>query len=141
VPVPADSVGFASLPPEAKYIHTGGGGGKRPSRVKGIMFKNIGGFFKQAKEMQTRMTEIQDELGKKKVEVSTGGGMVRITANGLNEILSVHIDDELINLQDREILEDLVVGAVNETHRKVKDLAQEEMKKLTGGIKIPGLTT
>jgi len=65
--------------------------------------------------------------------------MVRVTANGNNEILAIHIDEELINMQDRSILEDLVTGAINEVHRKVKELAQEEMSKLTGGIKIPGL--
>ena len=65
--------------------------------------------------------------------------MVRVSANGLNEILSIHIDDELINMKDREDLEDLVVGAINEVHRKVKDLAQEEMTRFTGGMKIPGL--
>ncbi len=89
--------------------------------------------------MQSKLAEIQEELAQKRVDVSTGGGMVKITANGANEILSVEIDEELINMKDREVLEDLIVGAVNETHRKVKELAQEEMSRLTGGIKIPGL--
>ena len=89
--------------------------------------------------MKTKMAEMQEELAKKQVEVSTGGGMVKVTANGINEILHVHIDEELINMKDRAILEDLVAGAMNEVHRKVKDLAQEEMTKLTGGIKIPGI--
>lgn len=89
--------------------------------------------------MQSKMAEIQEGLARKTVDVSTGGGMVKITANGLNEILSVRIDDELINMQDREVLEDLVTGAVNEIHRKVKEMAQEEMARLTGGIKIPGM--
>ena len=89
--------------------------------------------------MQSKMAEVQRDLAEKRVEVSTGGGMVKITANGVNEILSIHIDDELINMNDREVLEDLIMGAVNEVHRKVKDLAQEEMTRLTGGVKIPGL--
>ena len=101
--------------------------------------KDWGALFKQAQEMQSKMVDLQRDLAGKKVEVSTGGGMVKIIANGVNEILSIHIDDELINMNDREVLEDLMIGAVNEVHRKVKDLAQEEMTRFTGGIKIPGL--
>lgn len=91
--------------------------------------------------MQSRMAELQGELAQKTVEVSVGGGMVTMTANGLNEIISMKIDEELINMQDKEVLEDLIVGAVNEIHRKNKELNQGEMSKLTGGIKIPGLFT
>ncbi len=104
-----------------------------------MSLKDLGGLFKQAQEMQSKMAEVQRDLAEKRVEVSTGGGMVKITANGVNEILSIHIDDELINMNDREVLEDLIIGAVNEVHRKVKDLAQEEMTRFTGGVKIPGL--
>ena len=89
--------------------------------------------------MQTKLTEIQEGLAKKTVEVNTGGGMVKVVANGLNEILSIKIDDELINMNDREVLEDLITGAVNEVSKKVKELAQGEMTKVTGGLKIPGL--
>ena len=101
--------------------------------------KDWGPLFKYAQEMQSKMATVQKDLAEKKVEVSTGGGMVKITANGVNEILSVYIDDELINMNDREVLEDLIIGATNEVHRKVKNLAQEEMTRYTGGIKIPGL--
>ena len=101
--------------------------------------KDLGSLFKQAKEMQTKMADVQRDLAEKKVEVSTGGGMVKVVANGINEIISINIDDELISMNDREILEDLLTGAINEVHRKVKDLAQEEMTRFTGGIKIPGL--
>ncbi len=101
--------------------------------------KDWGSLFKQAQEMQSKMAEVQRDLAGKTIEVSTGGGMVKVSANGLNEILSIHIDDELINMKDREVLEDLIVGAINEVHRKVKDLAQEEMTRFTGGVKIPGL--
>ena len=101
--------------------------------------KDWGALFKQAQEMQSKMADVQRGLAEKKVEASTGGGMVKITANGVNEIISIHIDDELINMNDREVLEDLMIGAVNEVHRKVKYLAQEEMTRFTGGIKIPGL--
>ena len=91
--------------------------------------------------MQSKLAEIQGGLAEKTVEVSTGGGMVKVVANGLNEIISVHIDDELINMSDRGMLEDLITGAMNEVQKKVKELAQGEMSKLTGGIKIPGLFT
>ena len=101
--------------------------------------KDLGSLFKQAQEMQSKMADVQRDLAENKVEVSTGGGMVKIIANGVNEIISVHIDDELINMNDREVLEDLITGAINEAHRKVKELAQEEMTRFTGGIKIPGL--
>jgi nucleoid-associated protein EbfC len=98
-------------------------------------------MFKQAQDMQSKLAEIQEGLADKTVEVSTGGGMVKVVANGLNEIISVHIDDELINMSDRGMLEDLITGAMNEVQKKVKELAQGEMSKLTGGLKIPGLFT
>ena len=97
------------------------------------------GLFKQASEMQSKLAEIQEGLAEKTVEVSTGGGMIKVVANGLNEIISIKIDDELINMNDREVLEELVTGAINEVSKKVKELAQDEMTKITGGLKIPGL--
>jgi hypothetical protein len=98
-------------------------------------------MFKQAQDIQSKLAEIQEGLADKTVEVSTGGGMVKVVANGLNEIISVHIDDELINMSDRGMLEDLITGAMNEVQKKVKELAQGEMSQLTGGLKIPGLFT
>ena len=98
-------------------------------------------MFKQAQDMQSKLAEIQEGLADKTVEVSTGGGMVKIVANGINEIISVHIDDELINMSDRGMLEDLITGAMNEVQKKVKELTQGEMSQLTGGLKIPGLFT
>lgn len=103
------------------------------------MENNLGSIFKQAEALQSKMADIQKDLANKRVEVSTGGGMVKITANGIHQVLSVRIDEELINMQDREVLEDLVLAGMNEVHRKVKELAQEEITRLTGGIKIPGL--
>jgi nucleoid-associated protein EbfC len=91
--------------------------------------------------MQSKLAEIQEGLADKTVEASTGGGMVKVVANGLNEVISVHIDDELINMSDRGMLEDLITGAMNEVQKKVKELAQGEMAQLTGGLKIPGLFT
>ena len=101
--------------------------------------KSWAGLFKQASQMQSKLAEIQEGLAEKTIEVSTGGGMVKVVANGLNEIISIKIDDELINMKDREVLEDLITGAVNEANKKVKELAQGEMTKVTGDIKFPGL--
>ena len=70
--------------------------------------KDLGSIFKQAQEMQTKMADVQRDLAEKKVEVSTGGGMVKVVANGINEIISINIDDELISMNDREVLEDLL---------------------------------
>ena len=103
--------------------------------------KDLGSIFKEAKELQSKIADIQSELAQKTVETSVGGGMVQVTANGLNQILSIKIDEELISMEDREVLEDLIVSAVNDVHRKVKELSQTEISQLTGGIKIPGLFT
>ena len=130
----ATKKGMIHQPPPSPSF--GEGGEKHKGRV---MFKGMGDMLKQASQMKEKMAEMQEMLAKQQVEASTGGGMVKVTANGNNEILHVHIDEELINMKDRAILEDLVAGAMNEVHRKVKDLAQAEMTKLTGGIKIPGL--
>ncbi|QPJ61450.1 MAG: YbaB/EbfC family nucleoid-associated protein [Candidatus Nitronauta litoralis] len=103
------------------------------------MFDKFGGMLQQFKDMQSKFGEVQDKLREKRIEASTGGGMVKVTANGLNEILSVQIDEELINMQDRAILEELTAGAMNEVTRQAKALFAEEVSQLTGGIKIPGL--
>lgn len=105
------------------------------------MLKDMGAMFKQVKEMQSKMTEMQESLSNQKVDVSVGGGMVQVTANGNSEILSIKIEEELINMQDKAILEDLLVGAMNEAVRKVDELKKTEMAKITGGMKIPGLFT
>ena len=100
---------------------------------------NIGNIMKQAQKVQERIAEVQRDLINKKVEASSGGGMVTVTANGRQEILSVKIDPSVISMQDVEMLEDLVLAAVNEVMRKSQEIITEEMSKVTGGIKIPGL--
>ena len=100
---------------------------------------NIGNIMKQAQKVQERIAEGQRDLINKKVEASSGGGMVTVTANGRQEILSVKIDPSVISMQDVEMLEDLVLAAVNEVLRKSQEIITEEMSKVTGGIKIPGL--
>ena len=100
---------------------------------------NIGNIMKQAQKVQERIAEVQRDLINKKVEASSGGGMVTVTANGRQEILSVKIDPSVISMQDVEMLEDLVLAAVNEVLRKSQEIITEEMSKVTGGLKIPGL--
>lgn len=101
---------------------------------------NIAQIMKQAQKMQEQMARIQEELATKTVEASAGGGMVTVIANGRQEVLSVKISPEVINPQDSGMLEDLVAAAVNEALRLSRELLQEEMMKLTGGLRIPGLT-
>ncbi|MDL1965535.1 MAG: YbaB/EbfC family nucleoid-associated protein [Candidatus Desulfofervidus auxilii] len=100
---------------------------------------NINQLMKQAKKMQAKMAELQAELEQKTVESSAGGGMVKVIANGKQEILSITIDPEVVNAEDIEMLQDLILAAVNDALRKAQEMVAEEMNKLTGGLKIPGL--
>lgn len=97
-------------------------------------------IMKQAQKMQKQMMEMQEELANRTVEATVGGGMVTVLANGQQEILSIRIDPEVVDQNDVEMLQDLILAAVNEAHRKSQELMSDEMNKLTGGIKIPGLT-
>jgi len=101
--------------------------------------QNFGTIMKQAKKMQERMLQLQEELAAKTVEATAGGGMVSVVVNGKFEILSLKIDKEVINPDDVEMLQDLVVAAVNEGIRKAQEMASSEMGKITGGMQIPGL--
>jgi len=100
---------------------------------------NIGKLMKQAQEMQAKMAKLQEELAHKEVEASSGGGMVTVRMNGQQEVLALKIDPEVFKEGDQEMLEDLVVAAINEARRLSLDLAKEEMSKLTGGMPLPGL--
>ena len=100
---------------------------------------NINQIMKQAKKLQAKMAEMQEELAKKTVESSVGGGMVKVVANGRQEVLSIKIDPEVVNPEDVEMLEDLILSAVNDALRRSQQMVSEEMSKLTGGLKIPGL--
>lgn len=101
--------------------------------------KNFANLMKQAQKIQAKMAELQEELSEKTVEATSGGGMVTVVANGKQEILSIKIDPEVVNSDDIEMLEDLVVAAVNEAKKKAEELMKEEMNKVTGGMSIPGL--
>lgn len=100
---------------------------------------SFGNIMKQAQKLQERIAEVQKDLVNRRVEASSGGGMVTVVANGKQEVLSVKIDPSVVSQQDVEMLEDLVTAAVNEALRKSQELIQDEMSKVTGGIKIPGL--
>lgn len=103
------------------------------------MVKGLGDLMKQMQKMQSKMEEVQKELEQKQVEGTSGGGMVKVVANGKQEILSVKIEKEVVNADDVEMLEDLIVAAANQAKDMAQELQTEEMSKLTGGIKIPGL--
>jgi DNA-binding YbaB/EbfC family protein len=107
------------------------------------MAKGIGGMgnlLKQAQEMQSRMAKIQEELAQKSVDGSAGGGMVRVTVNGQLALTAIKIDPTVINSEEKEMLEDLIMAAINDGMRKARDMASSEMSKITGGLKIPGLS-
>jgi DNA-binding YbaB/EbfC family protein len=95
--------------------------------------------MKQAKKMQEKIASIQAELGSKTVEATAGGGMVTVVVNGKFEILSLKIDKEVVNPEDVDMLQDLIIAAVNEGIRKAQEMATAEMSKITGGFNIPGL--
>jgi DNA-binding YbaB/EbfC family protein len=103
------------------------------------MAKGFGNMMKQMQKIQQEMERIQEELANKTVEGTAGGGMVKVVANGKQEILEVKIDPEVVNKDDVEMLEDLIVAAVNQAREKAAELQAEDMAKLTGGLKIPGL--
>lgn len=99
----------------------------------------LGDIMKQAQALQERMAKLQEEAAKKTVEASSGGGMVTVKVSGRQQLLSVAIDPEIIKSGDVEMLQDLIMAAVNEGLRKSQELMAEEMKGMTGGLNIPGL--
>lgn len=101
------------------------------------MFKNFGQMMKQAQEMQERMQEMQTRLAELEVEGSAGAGMVSVTMTAKGEARRLKIDPSLINADEREVLEDLIVAAVNDAKAKAEAVGQEEMAKLTGGMQLP----
>jgi DNA-binding YbaB/EbfC family protein len=99
----------------------------------------MGKIMKQAQKMQERMLRMQEELAVKTVEATAGGGMITAVMNGKYELVSLKIEREVVDPEDIEMLQDLIVAAVNEGVRKSQEMAQEEMAKVTGGLNIPGL--
>jgi DNA-binding YbaB/EbfC family protein len=103
-------------------------------------FGGMGNIFKQAQEMQAKLARTQEELARRTVEAAAGGGMVRVTVTGQLALASIKIDPSVVNPEDVEMLQDLVLAATNEGLRLAREMAAEEMSKITGGMKIPGLT-
>jgi DNA-binding YbaB/EbfC family protein len=100
----------------------------------------MGNLMKQAQQMQQKMMKLQEEIAQKTLDASVGGGMVTVTVNGKSEVLRIKIEPQVVDPNDVEMLEDLIVAGVNEAVRKAQEMMAEEMSKLTGGLKIPGLS-
>jgi len=99
--------------------------------------KELQKLFKEVQRMQQKIEEMQKELETREIEVQVGGGMVKVVANGRQEIIRIEIEKELINPEEKEMLEDLIVAGVNEALRKAKAMVEEELSKLTGGLPLP----
>lgn len=105
----------------------------------GMMPGNMNNILKQAQKMQENMQKMQEELETKEVEASVGGGAVTVKVNGKKEVVDINIKPEVVDPEDIEMLQDLVLSAVNEALRSVDDMQSSQMSKLTGGMNIPGL--
>lgn len=103
------------------------------------MSKGLGNIVKQAQMMQQKMARLQEEMESRQVEASAGGGMVTAVVNGKQKLVSLRIEKSAVDPEDVEMLQDLVVAAVNEAVKKSQEMMQAEMGKLTGGFNIPGL--
>ncbi len=100
----------------------------------------LGDIMKQAQKMQQELLRIQEELATKTVEASSGGGMVTVVVSGRLELMSIKIEKDVVDPTDIEMLQDLVLAAVNEGIAKAQEMTKDEMSKVTGGLPIPGLT-
>ncbi len=96
-------------------------------------------ILKQAQKMQADMAHIQEQLANERIEGMAGGGMVKATVNGQGDLLEVHLEKEVVNPDDTEMLEDLIVAAVSDALRKSRDVAGERMNRVTGGMNLPGM--
>ncbi|MEE4253401.1 MAG: YbaB/EbfC family nucleoid-associated protein [Desulfuromusa sp.] len=103
------------------------------------MAKGLGNIMKQAQQMQAKIARVQQELESKEVEATAGGGMVTARANGKQQILDLKIEKDVVDPEDVEMLQDLVLAAVNEAIKKSQEMIQSEMSKVTGGMNIPGM--
>lgn len=101
--------------------------------------RNMNDMMKQAQKLQKKMLQAQQELATKTVEASSGGGMVKVVANGAQKIESIVLEKEIIDPEDVEMLQDLLLAAVNDALKKSQEMISAEMGKLTGGMNIPGL--
>jgi DNA-binding YbaB/EbfC family protein len=101
--------------------------------------KGMGNMMKQAQKLQAKMLKMQEELGERTVETSAGGGMISVVANGRQQLISISIDKEVVDPEDVEMLQDLILAAVNDALNKAQEMVAGEMNKLTGGFNIPGM--
>jgi len=101
--------------------------------------KGMGKMMKQAQQLQSKMLKLQEEMADKTVETTSGGGMIKVVANGRQQVLSIQIEKEVVDPDDVEMLQDLILAAINDALIKSQEMASEEMSKLTGGFNIPGL--
>ncbi len=99
--------------------------------------KSMGNMLREAQKLQARMMKLQEELASRTVEASSGGGMVRVVANGRQEIISLAIEPEVVDPKDVELLQDLVLAAVNDALGRSREMVAAEMGKLTGGLTLP----
>jgi nucleoid-associated protein EbfC len=100
----------------------------------------LGNIVKQAQELQERLGRIQEEVAAKTVEATAGGGMVTVVVSGRLQVVELRIEPEVMKGGDVQMLQDLVIAAVNKGIRAAQEMMAEEMKKVTGGLQIPGLT-
>ena len=100
---------------------------------------NMNNMMKQMQKMQKKMEEVQAEVDATELEATAGGGAIKVVVNGKKELLDIEIDPSVVDPEDVEMLQDLVIAAVNEGLRKAEDFAANEMKKVTGGLNIPGM--
>jgi nucleoid-associated protein EbfC len=103
------------------------------------MAKGFGNMMKQVQKMQAKMAQMQEDLADERVEGSAGGGMVKAIANGKQELVEIVIDKEVVDPEDIEMLQDLIIAAVNQANKAASELASEKMAEITGGLNIPGM--
>ncbi|NQT70225.1 MAG: YbaB/EbfC family nucleoid-associated protein [Desulfobacteraceae bacterium] len=101
--------------------------------------KGMGNVMKQAQKLQAKMQRLQEEMAEKTIETTSGGGMVKVVASGKQQIISIQIEKEVVDPDDVEMLQDLILAAVNDALLKSQEMVTQEMSKLTGGLNIPGL--
>lgn len=101
--------------------------------------KGLGDLMRQAQKIKAKMEELQQEMASRTVEATSGGGMVKVVINGRQELVALEIDPEVLSSGDRELLQDLIIAAVNEGIKRSQQLWMEELQRLTGGFPLPGL--
>ena len=110
-----------------------------PKGFQGMPGGGMGNIMKQAQKMQKKMAQMQESLSEKILEVSSGGGAVKVTVNGEKKIIDLIISQDVIDPEEVEMLQDLIISAVNEAMRQMEDAVNSEMSKITGGLNMPGL--